>query len=295
MASVFEFALTIALGLRLPGAAVRAVGRRGRGGGLAAAACPGVYGDGHIAAPTRPGLLLWAATALAFWKGLHEPDARRWRVLVGVLLGLAFVEKMAAVLVLLPLLALAGRRPPAADASRRPGGRADWIDGLVDDGGDARPAGPGVPGDPPPAAAACPRRRSRRTCSSTARRATCRGRSWRCPLAGLARPAAAGPALPGEPDLGGRAAGAGDLDGDPGVRARWSAGWATRPGGARRCRGWPTITCSTPTAAGALPDIQIIYFGQIYEYSLPWHNAWVLIGDHGPGRHPRWPRSVGLV
>ena len=27
-----------------------------------------------------------------------------------------------------------------------------------------------------------------------------------------------------------------------------------------------------------LPRIQIIYFGQIYEYSLPWHNAWVLIG-----------------
>ena len=29
---------------------------------------------------------------------------------------------------------------------------------------------------------------------------------------------------------------------------------------------------------GALPDIQIIYFGQVYEYSLPWHNAWVLMG-----------------
>ncbi len=29
---------------------------------------------------------------------------------------------------------------------------------------------------------------------------------------------------------------------------------------------------------GALPDIQIIYFGQVYEYSLPWHNAWVLLG-----------------
>ena len=28
----------------------------------------------------------------------------------------------------------------------------------------------------------------------------------------------------------------------------------------------------------SLPDIQIIYFGQIYEFSLPWHNAWVLIG-----------------
>ena len=28
----------------------------------------------------------------------------------------------------------------------------------------------------------------------------------------------------------------------------------------------------------SLPNIQIIYFGQIYEFSLPWHNAWVLIG-----------------
>ena len=28
---------------------------------------------------------------------------------------------------------------------------------------------------------------------------------------------------------------------------------------------------------GALPDIQILYLGQIYDYSLPWHNAWVLI------------------
>jgi hypothetical protein len=29
---------------------------------------------------------------------------------------------------------------------------------------------------------------------------------------------------------------------------------------------------------GSLPDIQIFYLGEIYEYSLPWHNAWVLIG-----------------
>ena len=28
---------------------------------------------------------------------------------------------------------------------------------------------------------------------------------------------------------------------------------------------------------GSLPDIRIIYLGQTYEYSLPWHNAWVLI------------------
>ena len=28
---------------------------------------------------------------------------------------------------------------------------------------------------------------------------------------------------------------------------------------------------------GSLPDISIIYFGQVYEFSLPWHNGWVLI------------------
>ena len=28
----------------------------------------------------------------------------------------------------------------------------------------------------------------------------------------------------------------------------------------------------------SLPAIQIIYFGQIYKFSLPWHNAWVLMG-----------------
>jgi len=29
---------------------------------------------------------------------------------------------------------------------------------------------------------------------------------------------------------------------------------------------------------GALPRIQILYFGQVYGFSLPWHNAWVLMG-----------------
>jgi hypothetical protein len=29
---------------------------------------------------------------------------------------------------------------------------------------------------------------------------------------------------------------------------------------------------------GALPNIQILYFGHVYEFSLPWHNAWVLMG-----------------
>ncbi len=39
----------------------------------------------------------------------------------------------------------------------------------------------------------------------------------------------------------------------------------------------------TTTRRGVLPDIQIMYFGQIYEYSLPWHNAWALIAVTVPG------------
>ena len=95
MASVIEYSATITLAFgflaRRYGAWV---------GGVAAGALlvmPRVYGDGHIAGTDTPGLLLWVVTALAFWKGLHEPDARKWRVLVGIALGLGFVEKMAAV------------------------------------------------------------------------------------------------------------------------------------------------------------------------------------------------------
>ena len=87
-----------------------------------------------------PGLLLWAATALAFWKGLHEPGARRWRVAVGILLGLAFVEKMGAVMVLLPLLLwlVVGHLPRSF---ARPGRRSDWIDGLLTTGAMLAPLG----------------------------------------------------------------------------------------------------------------------------------------------------------
>ena len=58
----------------------------------------------------------------------------------------------------------------------------------------------------------------------------------------------------------------------------------------------------------ALPDIQIIYFGQIYEFNLPWHNAWVLLGitvpvtillaggdRHRLGARPDSPRSAAAL
>jgi 4-amino-4-deoxy-L-arabinose transferase-like glycosyltransferase len=65
---------------------------------------PRPFGDAHVAGTDMPGMLLWSLTAVAFWKGLYDPHGRVWRILVGVLLGLAFVQKMAAVFVVGPLM-----------------------------------------------------------------------------------------------------------------------------------------------------------------------------------------------
>ena len=75
LASVFEFALTITIGF---GFLARRYGPW-VGGVMAGSLLlmPRVYGQAHLAETDTPGLLLWAATALAFWKGsLHQPHAR---------------------------------------------------------------------------------------------------------------------------------------------------------------------------------------------------------------------------
>ena len=153
MASVIEFALTITIGFHF------LARRYGVWVGLVMAGSllfmPRLYGQAHLIDTDTPGLLLWAATALAFWKGLHEPDARRWRVAVGILLGLAFVEKMGAVMVLLPLLLwlIVGLSAPNLDAP----GRTIRLDRRhAHDGRDAGSAGAGVPADPDLATAASP-------------------------------------------------------------------------------------------------------------------------------------------
>ena len=38
---------------------------------------PRLYGQAHLMDTDTPGLLLWAASALAFWNGLHEPAGRQ--------------------------------------------------------------------------------------------------------------------------------------------------------------------------------------------------------------------------
>jgi 4-amino-4-deoxy-L-arabinose transferase-like glycosyltransferase len=271
MASVIEYSLTIALAFgflaRRYGAWV---------GGVAAGALlvmPRVYGDGHIAGTDTPGLLLWVVTALAFWKGLYEPNARKWRVLVGVALGLGFVEKMAAIVVLGPILLwLVATRLPR---TFRRGGRADWIDGVVTSTALLLPLGvalrevirlarlfPKNPGDvdlfrmhPP---------------------TSLPGAILLLPLLIWIGREAARKAFPRHPVWGAER---------PALET-WTAvlafapviGWLGNPAWWRETL--PRLAHYYQISADrelALPPIRIIYLGEVYTFSLPWHNAWVLI------------------
>lgn len=235
---------------------------------------PRVHGDGHIAGTDTMGLLLWPLTAIVFWKGLNEPGARCWRVLLGVLLGLAFLQKMAAILVLVPILVwlIVGRLPKTLIHR---GGGSDWVDGVCTSTAMLAPLALAlfeilrlsrrfmVPSKVdlftdhpetvvPGVILAVP------LLVWMARR----GLAWlypRSPVWGVERPAL----------------------------ECWTAILAFAPVvGWLGCPAWWRETLPrlahyyqiNTDRRGALPDIQIFYLGQTYEYSLPWHNAWVLIG-----------------
>jgi hypothetical protein len=272
MASVLEFALTVTIGFSF------LARRYGTATGLVMAGSlllmPRLYGQAHLVDTDIPGLLLWAATALAFWKGLYEENARRWRILVGILLGLAFVEKMAVVGVLLPLLLwlIAGHLPRTF---RRSGGRADWYDGLITSGLMLLPLGIAfleiqslqrqlpVP---------------KRTNLFVDRpQSDLPGWVLTLPLAIWFLRRLLAWLFPRSRTWGGER---------PALET-WTAilafapvvGWLGNPAWWRetlpRLAHYYTLSLNRQ---GALPNIQIIYFGETFEYYLPWHNAWVLIG-----------------
>ena len=271
MSSVIEYALTITLAF---GFLARRYGPWI--GGVAAGALlvmPRIYGDGHIAGTDTPGLLLWVITALAFWKGLHEPDARKWRVLVGISLGLGFVEKMAAVAVLGPLLAwMVAARLPKTFFRRE--GRYDWIDGLVTS-----------------TAMLVPLALAYREVTRLARMLPAPNEvdlfrdhpPTSLPAVVLAIPLLVwfarrllGLALPKSPIWGAER---------PALET-WTAilafapvvAWLGNPAWWRETFTRMAHYYQISRDRGdVLPDIHIIYFGEIYNYSLPWHNAWVLI------------------
>jgi 4-amino-4-deoxy-L-arabinose transferase-like glycosyltransferase len=272
MATVIEFVLCVSIAFHF------LARRYGTWVGIVAAGSlllmPRLYGQAHLVDTDTPALLLWAATALAFWNGLQEHHGRPWRVAVGVLLGLAFVEKMQAVVVLLPLLVwLALGRLPASVGRR--GSRADWIDGLLTTGAMLIPLWLAF------------------------QQIQILQRQLRPPaLANLfvERPYSDWPgAILGIPfllwcvrRLLGRVFPRNRIWGveRPGLET-WTAivafaplvGWLGNPAWWRETL--PRLTHYYTLSFGrenALPNIQILYFGQAYEFSLPWHNAWVLMG-----------------
>ena len=271
LASVFEFAATITL---LFGFLTRRYGPWV--GGVAAGSLllmPRVYGDGHIAGTDMPGLWLWAVASLAFWKGLHDPHARVWRVVVGVALGLSFVEKMAAVAVLGPLLGwLVATRVPRLWT--RPGGRATLIDAAITSTALLVPI----------ALAFSEVRRLARLYPPPASTdvfdlhpgSDLPGAVLLAPvLVWLVRRLAAR-VWPNHPVWGVER---------PGLET-WSSllafppiiAWLGNPGWWRETL--PRMAhyyALNADRRGALPDIRILYWGDIYTYSLPWHNAWVWI------------------
>ena len=271
MATVIQFALTITLGFQF--LAKRYGFWAGAAAGGSLLFMPRLYGQAHLVDSDIPGLLLWVAAAIACWKGLHEPDGRRWRVAVGVLAGLAFIEKMAAVVVLFPLLLwLCAVGLPRAIARR--GARAAWIDGILTTGLLLAPLALAFQqiqmlqrqlpppqfihtlerwpvSDWPGAILAVP------LLFWFGRRLL--GKLFpRSEVWGVERP----------------------------VLETWTAvlafapvvGWLGNPVWWRetlpRLAHYYTLSMGR---RGALPDISIIYFGRVYEFSLPWHNGWVLL------------------
>jgi hypothetical protein len=273
MGSILEFAAAIAVGCHF------LARRYGPATGLVMAGAfllmPRVHGQAHLLDTDIPGMLIWAAAALAFWNGLREPDGRGWRVLVGVLLGLAFLEKLAAVGVLLPLMAwlLATRLPLAFT---RKAGRGAWIDAAVTLVPMLLALGLAFVEIqllqrrlPPPAQADLFFQMGTR------------------PEAALPGVVLAIPAI---------------VWGLRRLLARWRpnslvwgvdrpgletfaailafaplVGWLGNPAWWRETmiRMTHYYTLSNDRQ-GALPDILILYAGQMYKYSLPWHNGWVL-------------------
>jgi 4-amino-4-deoxy-L-arabinose transferase-like glycosyltransferase len=234
---------------------------------------PRLYGQAHLIDTDIPGLFLWAAISVAFWKGLSDARGGVWRVLLGILLGLAFVEKMATVMVILPLfLWLFSVGIPRVF---RRGGQAALLDGLLTLGLMMLPLCVALieilrlaEALPAPQATDLHVHRPRSLVPGwvlaipaivwIVRRMMSRFFS-RSPVWGVERP---------------------HLETVESIIAFAPlTAWLGNPEWWRetmiRLAHYYALNTSR---RGALPDIQILYFGELFEFSLPWHNAWVLIG-----------------
>ncbi|HEU5118845.1 MAG TPA: glycosyltransferase family 39 protein, partial [Isosphaeraceae bacterium] len=271
LATVLEFALTVTV---LFGFLAR---RYGAWVGASAAGClllmPRLYGQAHLIDTDVPGLCLWALASIAFWNGLYAPKRGRWRIALGILLGLAFVEKMGAVLVLLPILFwLAAARLPKA--FRGPERLSCWVDASLT-----------LPVLLAPLALAFVeilRLKTKLPPPQFTDLFVNRPASY-LPGAGLALPLllwlvrrALARLFRSSPVWGTERPGLETLEAI--IAFAPVVGWLGNPAWWRETLPRLTHYYMLNTARrGALPDILILYLGQTYKYSLPWHNAWVLM------------------
>ncbi|QDV35250.1 glycosyltransferase family 39 protein [Tautonia plasticadhaerens] len=270
MASVFEYVIAIAVLYRF------LARRYGLWVGLTAAGAlltmPRVYGHGHLAGTDTPGMTLWLLTAIASWKGLTGPNAARWRAAVGVLVGLSFLVKMAAVMVLLPTLAWLVVASLPRDLRR--GGRVAWVDAILTTAALLAPL----------AVAFLEIRRLAELLPEPARTNLFAQRpEGRLPGAILLAPLA----IWASRRLLGRLFPHSALWGEerPGLEILWAilafspaVGWLGNPAWWREAL--PRLAhyyMLNVGREGALPDIRIYYLGETYLFSLPWHNGWVLM------------------
>ena len=271
MASVFEFVVTVTVLFHF-------LTRRynlwvGLTAALALLTMPRVYGHAHIAGTDMPGMMLWALAALAAWKGLNEPGGGRFRAAVGLLVGLSFLVKMAAVMVLLPILGwiVLSRLPGSFRRDRR----SAWRDGVVTCAALLAPL----------AIAFFEIRRLAALLPEPSRtdlflhhpEARLGGWILLVPLAVWLIRRAFGRLVKGWPTWGTER---------PALET-WEAivaiapavGWLGNPAWWREAL--PRLAhyyALSVGREGALPDIRIYYLGETYLFSLPWHNGWVLIG-----------------
>jgi len=272
LASVFEYALTITIGF---GFLARRYGPWVAGVMAGSLLCmPRVHGDGHIAGTDTPGLLLWVATALAFWKGLNEERGGRWRVLVGVLIGLAFVEKMAAVLVLLPLLAWLGLSRVPRLLREGKAGLPVWVDAVLTGSIMLLPLGLALLEIlrlkelfPPP---------SQSNLYLDRPPSRIPGGILAVPLLVWIGRRALARLFPTSPIWGPERPALETLTAILGFAP--VVCWLGNPAWWRETLPRLTHYYQINTdRRGSLPEIWIMYWGDLYEFSLPWHNGWVWI------------------
>jgi len=243
---------------------------------------PRLYAHSHISGNDTAAVLLWTATAWVFWNGWTNARSGAWKVAFGILLGLGALTKTTYLLIVAPLfLWILLCRFPYLFQWRDIAMRRAWLDALVT-----------LPLMIAPLLAVF----------VEIRRLAALPNALEPPPDGLFRPeieARVSPLLlamplavwlvrrligwlsPGNPLWGAERPGLAFIR----AAIAWApvVFWLGNPGWWRRTL--PTMAHFHALNVGrrdAMPDLPVLFFGQLYEYAAPWPNAWILIAITTP-------------